>query len=60
MLNGQEVGSIVPSGTFDRAHRLLALTSFPHVKAGDVVSYEINGDKAITSSDHLDHQRRIG
>jgi flagellar hook protein FlgE len=47
MVNGTEVGSIVPNGTYSAA-TALSLTSFPHVSAGDVVTYQVTGDKAVT------------
>jgi flagellar hook protein FlgE len=47
-VNGQEVGSIVPTGTLAAATDF-ELSSFPHVKAGDVVTYEFSGNKVITT-----------
>ncbi len=47
MVNGKEVGSIVPNGTFAAATPF-SLTSFPHVSPGDVVTYQVTGDKAVT------------
>ncbi len=45
-VNGREVGSIVPTGTL-LASTAFSLSSFPHVKSGDVVSYEFSGNKVI-------------
>jgi flagellar hook protein FlgE len=45
-VNGKEVGSLTPSGTF-AAPTAFSLSSFPHVKIGDVVTYEIAGNQAI-------------
>ncbi len=45
-VNGSEVGSLVPSGTLAVA-TTLSLSSYPHVKAGDVVTYEFSGNKVI-------------
>jgi len=47
-VNGNEVGSIVPSGTLATA-TTLSLSSYPHVKAGDVVTYEFSGNKVIAT-----------
>lgn len=47
-VNGNEVGSIVPSGTLAAA-TTMSLSSYPHVKAGDVVTYEFSGNKVITT-----------
>lgn len=47
-VNGNEVGSIVPSGTLAAA-TTLSLSSYPHVKAGDVVTYEFSGNKVIST-----------
>ena len=46
-VNGKEVGSIVPTGTL-AAGTAFSLSSYPHVKAGDVVTYELSGNKSIT------------
>jgi len=45
-INGQEVGSIAPTGTFV-APTTFSLNSFPHVKAGDEITYEFSGNKPI-------------
>jgi flagellar hook-basal body protein len=47
-VNGKEVGSIVPTGTL-AAPTTLSLSSYPHVKAGDVVTYEFSGNKVIAT-----------
>lgn len=47
-VNGNEVGSIVPTGTLAAA-TTLSLSSYPHVKAGDVVTYEFSGNKVIST-----------
>ncbi len=47
-INGIEVGTITPSGTLAAATPF-SLSSFPHVKVGDVVTYEVSGNKATSS-----------
>ena len=47
-VNGQEVGSLVPAGTLV-GPTTLSLSSYPHVKAGDVVTYEFSGNKVIAT-----------
>ncbi len=47
-VNGNEVGSLVPSGTLAAA-TTLSLSSYPHVKAGDIVTYEFSGNKVIAT-----------
>jgi flagellar hook protein FlgE len=48
-INGREVGSIVPTGTL-AAPTQFSLDSFPHVKGGDVVTYEFSGNKNVTTN----------
>ena len=47
-INGVEVGTITPSGTL-AAPTTFSLSSYPHVKVGDVVTYEISGNKATAA-----------
>lgn len=47
-VNGQEVGNMVPTGTL-LAPTTFELNSFPHVKAGDLVTYEFSGNKPIVT-----------
>ena len=47
-VNGKEVGGVVPTGTF-LTPQDYNLSSFPHVKIGDVVTYELSGNKAISN-----------
>lgn len=49
-VNGKEVAGIVPTGTLSTlAERTLSLSSYPHVKAGDVVTYELSNNKALAN-----------
>jgi flagellar hook protein FlgE len=50
-INGNEVGSINPDGVITAPDNVFSLENFPHVKAGDVVSYDLSGSKVITSPD---------
>ena len=47
-INGREVGSVVPSGTLTAA-TTMGLSSYPHVQAGDVVTYEFSGNKIVNT-----------
>ncbi len=47
-INGVEVGTITPTGVL-AAPTAFSLSSYPHVKVGDVVSYEVSGNKATAA-----------
>jgi|GEM_PF-1967858 flagellar hook protein FlgE len=47
-VNGQNVGTITPNGTYASATQL-SLSSFPHVNVGDVVSYQVSGNQPVTT-----------